>query len=156
MNDFNYNFTLIFRRIIWEKTKILVVDMTPVIEALKIFIDIMKTENKCVYRIENQIDMLTNGDKIEWVMTTNQKYNCDIIEISFDNIKDYFKEKYDSYVDMLKERNIIDFPEEFFGKIFVCSILSCVEILKGDTIEKEEKVYGIFNFSNNGICNIIS
>lgn len=155
-NDFSYNFTLIFRSIIYEKTKIMVLDMDPVIKALKIFINdvLLKHRDKVTYRIEDLIDMDVDNNSIEWSINTNQKVDF-IIELTLENINNIFEDNFDGYYQSLKEEGILDYPKEFFGKIFVCSIFTVVEVLKGKDIEKEEKVFDIFTFKHNGICNVV-
>ena len=111
MNDFEKRFDLYLCSMIFQKMKIMVNDMNPIIESLKIFInDIIlspKNDVRLVYRLspfEIYIDMDENIK--EYRIDNDQKYDCTIINLDLNNVASYFKEEKESNED--QEESIDD------------------------------------------------
>lgn len=159
MNDFEKRFDLYLCSMIFQKMKIMVNDMNPIIESLKIFInDIIlspKNDVRLVYRLspfEIYIDMDENIK--EYRIDNDQKYDCTIINLDLNNVASYFKEEKESYFDKLKELNI-NIPNELYGTSFICFIAAINYFIENVKFTEEVNIHDIFIFSSFNEQNVI-
>lgn len=159
MNDFEKRFDLYLCSMIFQKMKIMVNDMNPIIESLKIFInDIIlspKNDVRLVYRLspfEIYIDMDENIK--EYRIDNDQKYDCTIINLDLNNVASYFKEEKESYFDKLKELNI-NIPNELYGTAFICFIAAINYFIENVKFTEEVNIHDIFIFSSINEQNVI-
>lgn len=164
-DDFEYAFTLYFRHKIYEKCKVLVNDMAPVISELNVFIKevLLNTEKEdsCVtYRVLDILDLYVEVKnstikRYKWFINTDQLLNNDIIEINYENVNSIFKSETKNFKSKLKEENIIDFPKELLYKTFVCFIETVGYYLEKIEVEEDINIYDIITLSTNGNNNIV-
>lgn len=159
MNDFEKRFDLYLCSMIFQKMKIMVNDMNPIIESLKIFInDIIlspKNDVRLVYRLspfEIYIDMDENIK--EYRIDNDQKYDCTIINLDLNNVASYFKEEKESYFDKLKELNI-NIPNELYGTSFICFIAAINYFIENVKFTEEVNIHDILIFSSINEQNVI-
>ena len=140
--------------------KIMVNDINPIIEALKIFIDDIvltpKNDVRLVYRL-SPFEIYINGDENikEYRIDNNQNYDCTIINLDVNNVASYFKDEKNMYFDKLKEKDII-IPKELYGTLFVCLILSINHYIESNTKFMEEiNVHDMFIFNSVDGHNVI-
>ena len=159
MNDFEKRFDLYLCSMIFQKMKIMVNDMNPIIESLKIFInDIIlspKNDVRLVYRLspfEIYIDMDENIK--EYRIDNDQKFDCTIINLDLNNVASYFKEEKESYFDKLKELNI-NIPNELYGTSFICFISAINYFIENVKFTEEVNIHDIFIFSSINEQNVI-
>lgn len=162
-NDFRYNLDLNFRCKIFERCKVLVNDISPVIKELELFIkNILLSpstgDSKIIYRI-NSIELYkeTKNDMIKefkWELNTNQDSEAEIIELTLDNIQELFEEKKKDFMKTLQDEEI-DFPLVLFGKVFICFADTISDYLNKDNLIEKQDVYNILVLDNNGENNII-
>lgn len=160
MNDFEKRFDYYLCSMIYQNMKIMVNDINPIIEALKIFIDDIvltpKNDVRLVYRL-SPFEIYINGDENikEYRIDNNQNYDCTIINLDVNNVASYFKDEKNMYFDKLKEKDII-IPKELYGTLFVCLILSINHYIESNTKFMEEiNVHGMFIFSSVDGHNVI-
>jgi hypothetical protein len=140
--------------------KIMVNDINPIIEALKIFIDDIvltpKNDVRLVYRL-SPFEIYINGDENikEYRIDNNQNYDCTIINLDLNNVASYFKDEKNMYFDKLKEKDII-IPKELYGTLFVCLILSINHYIESNIEFMEEiNIHDMFIFSSVDGHNVI-
>lgn len=160
MNDFEKRFDYYLCSMIYQNMKIMVNDINPIIEALKIFIDDIvltpKNDVRLVYRL-SPFEIYINGDENikEYRIDNNQNYDCTIINLDVNNVTSYFKDEKNMYFDKLKEKDII-IPKELYGTLFVCLILSINHFIESNTKFMEEiNVHDMFIFSSVDGHNVI-
>lgn len=160
MNDFEKRFDYYLCSVIYQNMKIMVNDINPIIEALKIFIDDIvltpKNDVRLVYRL-SPFEIYINGDENikEYRIDNNQNYDCTIINLDVNNVASYFKDEKNKYFDKLKEKDII-IPKELYGTLFVCLILSINHYIESNTKFMEEiNVHDMFIFSSVDGHNVI-
>lgn len=160
MNDFEKRFDYYLCSMIYQNMKIMVNDINPIIEALKIFIDDIvltpKNDVILVYRL-SPFEIYINGNENikEYRIDNNQNYDCTIINLDINNVASYFKDEKNMYFDKLKEKDII-IPKELYGTLFVCLILSINHFIESNTKFMEEiNVHDMFIFSSVDGHNVI-
>ena len=184
MNDFEKRFDYYLCSVIYQNMKIMVNDINPIIEALKIFIDDIvltpKNDVRLVYRL-SPFEIYINGDENikEYRIDNNQNYDCTIINLDVNNVASYFKDEKNMYFDKLKEKDIIipkelymkltseekyairwhmgfTEPKELYGTLFVCLILSINHYIESNTKFMEEiNIHDMFIFSSVDGHNVI-
>ena len=160
MNDFEKRFDYYLCSVIYQNMKIMVNDINPIIEALKIFIDDIvltpKNDVRLVYRL-SPFEIYINGDENikEYRIDNNQNYDCTIINLDVNNVASYFKDEKNMYFDKLKEKDII-IPKELYGTLFVCLIISINHYIESNTKFMEEiNIHDMFIFSSVDGHNVI-
>ena len=160
MNDFEKRFDYYLCSVIYQNMKIMVNDINPIIEALKIFIDDIvltpKNDVRLVYRL-SPFEIYINGDENikEYRIDNNQNYDCTIINLDVNNVASYFKDEKNMYFDKLKEKDII-IPKELYGTLFVCLILNINHYIESNTKFMEEiNVHDMFIFNSVDGHNVI-
>ena len=160
MNDFEKRFDYYLCSVIYQNMKIMVNDINPIIEALKIFIDDIvltpKNDVRLVYRL-SPFEIYINGDENikEYRIDNNQNYDCTIINLDVNNVTSYFKDEKNMYFDKLKEKDII-IPKELYGTLFVCLILSINHYIENNIEFMEEiNIHDMFIFSSVDGHNVI-
>ena len=160
MNDFEKRFDYYLCSVIYQNMKIMVNDINPIIEALKIFIDDIvltpKNDVILVYRL-SPFEIYINGDENikEYRIDNNQNYDCTIINLDVNNVASYFKDEKNMYFDKLKEKDII-IPKELYGTLFVCLILSINHYIENNIEFMEEmNIHDMFIFSSVDGHNVI-
>lgn len=165
VNKFEKEFTESLRAKIYEKCKILINDMTPVVTQVKMFVENIllspeKGDGSYTYRISNSVDLLVvidNGKlkSHEWILCTNQKVDNTMINFDIDNVNAVFSTCKKTFKKLMMDSSIENYPKELFGKAFVCFIDCVSDVLKGDDIKEEIEIYELFKLGNNGENNVI-
>lgn len=161
--NFDYLLTLKFRNVIFDTCRVLINDMTPVIQELKLFIKnilLSPTEgdSKIIYRIDSiELYKETKSNivkEFKWSLNTNQDTEIEVVELTLDNVKSIFKEEKKAFIKLLKDEGI-DFPPTMYGLVFVCFSKLITEYLNQTDLIEKENVYDILTIDNNGENNII-
>ena len=144
MNDFEKRFDYYLCSVIYQNMRIMVNDVNPIIEALKIFInDIVltpKNDVKLVYRL-SPFEIYIDKDE-------------NIKDYRINNVASYFKDEKNMYFDKLKENDII-IPKELYGTLFVCLILCINHYIENTEFMEEINVHDMFIFSSVDGHNVI-
>ena len=159
MNDFEKRFDYYLCSVLYQNMKIMVNDINPIIEALKIFIsDIVltpKNDVRLVYRLSPFEIYIDKDENIkEYRIDNNQNYDCTIINLDLNNVASYFKDEKNMYFDKLKENDII-IPKELYGTLFVCLILCINHYIENNEFMEEVNVHDMFIFSSVDGHNVI-
>lgn len=164
-NKFEKDFIDLFRSKIYQRCKILVNDMRPVVTQVKLFVDNIllspeKGDGSYTYRISNIVDLIVDieNNKLknhEWLLCTNQDVNNTLITFDIDNVNTVFSGNKKEFKKLMEDSSIENYPKELFGKGLVC-LIECVEdILNGEEIKEDVEIFELFKIGNNGENNVI-
>ena len=152
------NFMNLFRFRLYERTGILVNDLTDVFKEIKLFIDgkikpdleNLEISGFIFHKIELQ------KEEFKWKVIIEDEMTDDIREfITLNNVNDRFKGKKEFLKSLEEEHGISMFPQDLYGK--ACIVFTEVVsefISQKDLIDKIE-IFDILTIDNNGINNII-
>ena len=152
------NFMNLFRFRLYERTGILVNDLTDVFKEIKLFIDgkikpdleNLEISGFIFHKIELQ------KEEFKWKVIIEDEMTDDIREfITLNNVNDRFKGKKEFLKSLEEEHGISMFPQDLYGKASIVFTEVVSEFIsQKDLIDKIE-IFDILTIDNNGINNII-